>query len=254
MIFQEFLQSRKNGQKSLAVLIDPDKGNETALQHLVVEAATAGVHYFFLGGSLLESNRISQWIQRIRELCTIPVILFPGNTYQIAKEADAILFLSLVSGRNADLLIGRQVEAAPLVREAGLEVISTAYLLIDGGKPTTVSYISGTFPIPADKPQIAAATALASEMLGFKMLYLDAGSGADNPVSPEIISAVAANTQMPIIAGGGINSVSRITAALNAGADILVIGNILEKEPNLIFRMAEVFHEYNKKKYNKKVL
>lgn len=246
MIFQEILQSRKNGQKSLAVLIDPDKVDEAGLQRLVVDAATAGVHYFFLGGSLLESNRISQWIQKIRALCTIPVIIFPGSTFQIASEADAILFLSLVSGRNADLLIGRQVEAAPLVREAGLEVISTAYMLIDGGKPTTASYISGTFPIPADKPQIAAATALASEMLGFKILYLDAGSGAQNPVSPEIIRAVAANTDMPIIAGGGINSVSRIAAALDAGADVLVIGNVLEKESGLIFSMAEVFHKYNK--------
>jgi putative glycerol-1-phosphate prenyltransferase len=164
----------------------------------------------------------------------VPVVLFPGSNLYIHSDADGILFLSLISGRNPEFLIGQHVVAAPLLKASGLEILPTGYMLVDGGKPTTVSYISNTQPIPADKADIAACTAMAGEMLGQQLLYLDAGSGAENPVSPGMISAVKKATSLPLLAGGGIRSGEQARNAWEAGADCIVIGNVLESNPGLL--------------------
>ena len=170
------------------------------------------------------------------------MILFPGNNYQLCEEADALLLLSLISGRNPEYLIGQHVVAAPLIKESGIEAIPTGYLLIDGGKISTTSYITQTVPIPADKPDVAVATALAGEQLGLKLIYLEAGSGAANPVSAEMISAVKKNVSLPLIVGGGIRSGAQAEAACQAGADIIVVGNILEKAPELLMELSLAVH------------
>ncbi len=238
-IYENILLKSK---KQLAVLIDPDKTSGLSLQNTIAVANAAKVDFFLVGGSLLFQNSLDNCITTIKANSTIPVILFPGNALHINSKADAILLLSLISGRNADLLIGQHVQAAPLLKQANIETIATGYMLIDGGKPTTVSYISNTTPIPADKPEIAAATALAGEMLGLKSIYLEAGSGAQNPVSTAIISAVKKQINVPLIVGGGIKNAEAATAACNAGADIIVIGNATEKNPELIAEIASAIH------------
>ena len=227
-------------QKQLAVLIDPDKVNELSLKALCSFSETANIDYFFVGGSLLTSNLTKTTVQLLKENSQIPVVLFPGSVTQIEPSADAILFLSLISGRNPEFLIGAHVIAAPLIKACGIETIPTGYMVIESGKPTTVSYISNSFPIPHHKPDIAACTAMAGEMLGMKVIYLDAGSGADNPVSIEMIRAVRQNVNVPIIVGGGIRTAEGVKAAFDAGADIVVIGNILEEKPELLAELANV--------------
>lgn len=226
----------------IAVLVDPDKQSIAELSALVETAVRCRVDYFFVGGSLLLENNLSATVKTIKAHCSIPVVLFPGNNYQLCEEADALLLLSLISGRNPEYLIGQHVVAAPLIKESGIEVVPTGYLLIDGGKISTTSYITQTVPIPADKPDVAVATALAGEQLGLKMIYLEAGSGAENPVSVEMISAVKKNVSLPLIVGGGIRNGAQAEAACQAGADIIVVGNILEKKPALLMELTLAVH------------
>ena len=233
------------GKKLFAVLIDPDKVDTNSLTALIDRAVAAKVDLFFLGGSLLTKDVLDTVAKQVKATCKIPVILFPGNGMQVSKEADAILFLSLISGRNPDLLIGQQVQAAPMVKQSGIEVLSTAYMLIDGGAATTVSYISNTTPIPANKPDIAACTAMAGEMLGLSLFYLDAGSGAKEVVSTQMIQKVKASIQSPIIVGGGIRTVDQALDACKAGADIIVVGNAIEKDPSLLTAIAAALHQVN---------
>lgn len=235
----------KEGKKQFAVLIDPDKMNDAKLQATVQLAVNAQVDFFLVGGSLLTLNNLEHTIQHIKATCTIPVVLFPGNTMQVNKHADAILLLSLISGRNADLLIGQQVQAAPLIKAAALETIATGYILIDGGKPTAVSYISNTSPIPADKPEIATATALAGQMLGLQCLYLEAGSGAKIAVTETMIKSVKKETSLPLFVGGGIHSAEKALDNCHAGADIIVVGNAIEKDHSLIQNMASAIHHFS---------
>jgi len=230
------------GSGKIAVLIDPDKQNEQTLLLLVEAAVRCRVDYLFVGGSLLLENTLAHTVKTIKANCAIPVILFPGNNYQLCEEADALLLLSLISGRNPEYLIGQHVVAAPLIKESGLEVIPTGYLLIDGGKISTTSYITQTVPIPADKPDVAIATALAGEQLGLKLIYLEAGSGAANPVSAAMIQAVKKNCSLPLIVGGGIRSAAQAEAACQAGADIVVVGNSLEKSPELLMELSLAVH------------
>lgn len=230
----------------MAVLIDPDKVSSSRVHQLAAAAAAAGVDFIFVGGSLVMNNPTQQWIQIIKQQTNIPVILFPGSVFQVTEAADAIFFLSLVSGRNPDLLIGQHVVAAPLLYHSALEVMPTAYLLIDGGKPTTVSYISNSTPIPADKPQIAVCTAMAAQMLGMKIIYLDAGSGALNAVSETMITEVKQYCNLPLIVGGGIRTPQQAARLCHAGADLLVIGNALETNPNLIFEMTKAIKNNNR--------
>lgn len=230
------------GEKKLALLIDPDKQDLATLASRVTEAREAGVDLFLVGGSLLMRDETDRCIRTIRESASMPVILFPGSAWQISKEADALLFLSLISGRNPDLLIGQQVLAAPLVSQTNLEVIPTGYMLVDGGAPTSASYISQTFPLPADKPDIAAATALAGAYLGLQLLYLDAGSGARNPVPFELIRAVRQAVRLPILVGGGIREPQQALEAARAGADIVVIGSAAEDQPGRLAAFAQAVH------------
>jgi phosphoglycerol geranylgeranyltransferase len=201
------------------------------------------VDFIFVGGSLLLKDHVDICVQRIKSLCNIPVLLFPGNVMQISKYADGILFLSLISGRNPDFLIGQQVIAAPYLKQTELEVLPTGYMLIDGGVPTSVSYMSNTTPIPRGKKEIAYSTALAGEMLGLRIMYLDAGSGAQQPVSKKMISYLSSRLSVPLIVGGGIRTPEAAYEAVAAGADIVVVGNVLEKDPDLLEQMVSAVHQ-----------
>lgn len=243
-IFTTITDKKNNSVKQFAVLVDPDKPDNSQIEAISKLSSDAGVDYFFVGGSLLSKNSLDNCIKILKANSSIPVIIFPGNNLQISSYADAILFLSLISGRNPDLLIGNHVIAAPYIKESGLEVIPTAYMLIDSGKPTSALYMSNTMPIPADKSDIAACTAMAGEMLGLKMIYLDAGSGAINPISAKMIESVRANTTSPIICGGGINSPEKAVEDCKSGADIVVVGNGIEKSSQLIKEVAAAVKSY----------
>ena len=230
------------GIKQLAVLIDPDF--EQGLSKTVDICNRTQVDYIFVGGSLVTEGNTDRCVATIKQLTDIPVLLFPGSTMQLTERADALLLLSLISGRNPDLLIGKHVESAPFIKKSGLEVIPTGYMLVDGGKITSVQYISNTLPIPADKPDIAMATALAGELLGLQLIYMDAGSGAATPINEEIISRVKKHVSIPVIVGGGIRSTKHAVAAWNAGADVVVIGNAVEKDKTLIEELSEAASEW----------
>ena len=215
-------------KKQLAVLVDPDKLTHEEIEKTAKNAQHAEADYFFVGGSLLINDNLHQSIQIIKDNCNLPVIIFPGNNYQLSSNADAILFLSLISGRNPDMLIGMHVIAAPYIKLSGLESIATGYMLIDSGKPTSVSYMSNSFPIPADKKDIAACTAMAGEMLGLKMIYMDAGSGAEKSIPSEMIRFVKDSVDIPLMVGGGIKTPELLREKYKAGADIAVIGTHFE--------------------------
>src|SRR4026209_219695 len=203
-IYQSLQLRKKEGKKSFAVLIDPDKVNTSLLDELIDLSLIAKVDYFFVGGSLVISNHLDDVVQYIKANCSIPTMLFPGSPSQVSKYADALLYLSLISGRNAELLIGQHVVSAPVVKKSGLEIIPTGYMVVDGGAPTTVSYISNASPLPADKNEIAMCTAMAGEMLGMQLIYMDAGSGAKRAISESMIEKVAESISVPLIIGGGI--------------------------------------------------
>ncbi len=229
-----------SNKKQIAVLIDPDKTDAKKLQKLIAAANKANIDFFLVGGSLLLNNNLEETVVFIKKNTKKKVYLFPGNPAQICNKADGILLLSLISGRNADLLIGNHVQAAPLLKQSKLHIISTGYMLIESGSPTTVSYISNTQPIPANKPEIAACTALAGEQLGLKTIYLEAGSGAQNVVSKETIKAVKKIISIPLIVGGGIRSATQIETAFNAGADIVVIGTAIENDVNFLDEIKSI--------------
>lgn len=241
-IYPSLVHNKARGKKSFAVLIDPDKVDSKRIDELTGLAVGAGVDYFFVGGSLVISNQLDEVIRQIKQNCSIPVLLFPGSPSQVSPFADALLYLSLISGRNPELLIGQHVISAPFVKKSGLEIIPTGYMVIDGGAPTTVSYISNAAPIPSDKNEIALCTAMAGEMLGMKLIYMDAGSGARQPVSEKMIAAVAAETGVPLIIGGGITDPEKAYRNCRAGADIIVIGNAIEKDAALIREMSDAIH------------
>lgn len=242
VIYQGLVNKKQKGQKSFAVLIDPDKVNKSLLDQLIQLATDAHVDYLLVGGSLVVSNHLDDCIRHIKKHCNIPVILFPGSPSQISREADGLLYLSLISGRNAELLIGQHVISAPAVRHSGLEIISTGYMVIDGGAPTTVSYVSNSFPIPSDKNEIALCTAMAGEMLGMKMIYMDAGSGASRPINESMIEKVSRSIEVPLMVGGGISDPEKAYLNCKAGADVIVVGNAIEKDAGLIREMSNAIH------------
>ncbi len=241
-LYQSLLAKKKKGQKSFALLIDPDKVNTAAISELCELATAASVDYLFVGGSLVISNHLDEVVKRVKQRCNIPVILFPGSPSQISTHADGLLYLSLISGRNPELLIGQHVISAAAVKQSGLEIISTGYMVIDGGAPTTVSYISNAAPIPADKNEIAMCTAMAGEMLGMKVIYMDAGSGAKRAISEAMIEKVAKTIEAPLIVGGGIMDPEKAYLNCKAGADVIVIGNAIEKDRALIKEMSDAIH------------
>ena len=221
------------GKKSVALLLDPDKAKGDSLRNILKAAVKSKTDYIFAGGSLTFTS-IDNLINEIRKLCSIPVILFPGNLLQLTLEADVILLLSLISGRNPELLIGNHVIAAPHLKNVREKLVSVGYILISSGKTTSVEYISQTQAIPCNKPEIAVATAMAGEMLGLQMIYLEAGSGATNPVPVNLVTAVRQNISIPLAVGGGIKNAEEVEAIFDAGANLIILGNGCEKNPELL--------------------
>ncbi len=247
-LYNQFVHKKANGQKCFSVLIDPDGVDAAKLDVIINLSIEAKVDYFFIGGSLVISNHLDSCIQQIKAACDIPVVLFPGSPSQVSRYADALLYLSLISGRNPELLIGQHVVSAPYVKHSGLEIMPTGYMVIDGGAPTTVSYISNAAPIPSDKADIAMCTAMAGEMLGMKLIYMDAGSGAKNPIPEKLIEKVAKNIEAPLIIGGGIKTPEKAYNNCKAGADVIVIGNAIEKDANLIKEISDAVHNSSNEK------
>jgi|TARA_B110000467_G_C18307992_1_gene476015 phosphoglycerol geranylgeranyltransferase len=241
-VYQHIQESRSAGKKLFAILIDPDKQDNDELLQIVEKANNAQADLFFVGGSLLTNDSLDACLETLKSNSDIPVVLFPGNAMQVNDKADSILFLSLISGRNAEMLIGKQVITAPILKQSSLEVMPTGYMLIDSGKPTTVSYMSNTTPIPHEKNAVAACTAMAGEMLGLKLIFMDGGSGALNPISEKMIASVRQSIDVPLIIGGGISSGEKATANCRAGADVIVVGNAIEKDENLIAEIAKAIH------------
>ncbi|MCB0769021.1 MAG: geranylgeranylglyceryl/heptaprenylglyceryl phosphate synthase [Flavobacteriales bacterium] len=242
-VLQTIEAAKGSGRKQLAVLIDPDMGADQALlERTVQNACMAKADMIFVGGSLLTTAAFDHCVELVKRWSDRPVVLFPGSPAQLSRHADAVLFLSLISGRNPELLIGHHVTAAPTVRAMGLEAIPTGYMLVDNGRPTTVSYVSQTLPIPHDKPGIAACTALAGELLGLRTIYMDTGSGAQRTVHPAMVAAVRQAVDLPIIVGGGIRDTASARSLCEAGADVLVIGTAFEEDPERIFHMSEAIH------------
>jgi len=244
-IYHTIQSSKAKSSKAFAVLIDPDKLNEQSLLSTIEIAIKAKVDFFFVGGSLVVTDTLDKMVSIIKKHCSIPVVLFPGSPDQITSKADALLYLSLISGRNPELLIGQHVISAPFIKQSGLEIIPVGYMLIDGGSPTTVSYISNTNPIPSNKNDIAICTAMAGEMLGLKLIYMDAGSGALKAIPTAMIKEVAKHIQIPLVIGGGITNPEKAKENCMAGADIIVVGNAAEKDPELITAISQAIHSLN---------
>ena len=243
-LYNNILEKKSKGKKLFAILIDPDKQKNSDLLLTIENASHANVDYFFVGGSLLTNDNLENCIKTIKKNCDIPIILFPGNAMQVNKNADGILFLSLISGRNAELLIGKQVITAPILKQTELEVISTGYMLIDSGEPTAASYMSNTTPIPRNKHGIAISTAIAGEYLGLKLIYMDGGSGAKQPIEMDMIKKVSKSINIPLIIGGGICNAQKALDNCKAGADLIVVGNAIEKNPALILEISQAIHSF----------
>jgi len=224
---------RERDQRRLAVLVDPDKHDEDSLRELIGYLNESPPDLVLVGGSIL-FNPIDIAVTALKLGTQLPVFLFPGNVMQLSDQADGILFLSLISGRNPEFLIGNHVLAAPHLDRSGMEVIPTGYMLIENGRSTSVEYLSNTKPIPADKQEVAVATAMAGEMLGMKAIYLEAGSGAAGTVGLETISAIRKKTSLPLIVGGGIRSADRAEEVYGAGADMVVVGTAIEQVPSVV--------------------
>lgn len=229
-IYDAIIQSKTENRKLLAILLDPDKIIWDNLQHLIEKINQSAATHLFIGGSHVQNNILDDLIITLKQKINLPIVLFPGNPSQISDEADAILFLSLISGRNPDYLIEHQVNAAPILKKTQLEIIPTGYMLIESGGETAVERISKTKPLDRDDLDLAIATAQAGEMMGNKLLYLEAGSGAKNAVPVEMIRQVSNNIEIPLIVGGGIIDLPGIQKAYEAGADLVVIGTAFEND------------------------
>jgi len=229
-IYSDIIHAGKRNQKLLAILLDPDKIEWDTLDLITSKIITSPATHILVGGSVVISERIDDYIRVIKENCSLPVILFPGNPSQISSHADGILFLSLISGRNPDFLIGHHVDAAPILDNTNLEIIPTGYIVIESGSRTAVSRVSQTDPMLTDNPELIVNTALAGQMLGNKLIYLEAGSGAHNPVPLEIIKSVSQSIDIPLIVGGGIKDKTGIEEAYASGADMVVIGTAFEND------------------------
>lgn len=232
-IFERILDIKKSRGAGYFVLIDPDRWHEEELSELAIRASEDGADAVLVGGSLLMSSSFDGLVRLIKQSSNIPLILFPGSHTQVSKYADALFFLSLISGRNPAFLIGEQVKAAPAIKTLGIEAISVGYMLIESGNTTSAEFMSNTRPIPRDKPNIAKATALAAEYFGMKMVYLEAGSGAREPVPNDMIRGVCDYVSLPVIVGGGIRTPEEARRKVEAGASFVVTGNVLEERTNL---------------------
>ncbi len=241
--FNEKIEDRS--KKRFALLVDPDKYNDRSLDQLIRHINQDPPDLLLVGGSIL-FKPIDITITALKLGTKLPVFIFPGNAIQLSDRADGILFLSLISGRNAEFLIGNHVLAAPHLNRTGIEVIPTGYMLIENGRSTSVEYMSNTRPIPASKPEIAVATAMAGEMLGMKIIYLEAGSGAARPVGLDVIRAIRKHISLPLIVGGGISSIESARNVYEAGADLIVVGTVLENQPSLISEFCALRNKLNR--------
>lgn len=235
-IYQDILKKKKENKLIIAALLDPDSEDIKLLKERISILERGSIDYIFVGGSTTWKNDFTEFVSEVKKYSSLPIVIFPGSANQISKDADALLFLSLVSGQNPQFLIGEHIKAAPALKGMKIEVIPTGYLLIDGGNTTTVEFISGTRPIPQDKVEIARSIAYASELLGMKLIYLDCGSGAKMPVSNALIKSVKDYINVPLIVGGGIRDIEKIKEKHLAGADIIVIGSVLEDDPEFLLR------------------
>ena len=229
-IYNDILQSKVKNEKLLAILLDPDKIDLNSAEVLIQKINQSPATHIFIGGSLVENNILDELILKIKQKCALPIVLFPGNPSQISNRADAILFLSLISGRNPDFLIEHQVKAAPILKQTQLEIISTGYILIESGSETAVERVSKTTPLDRNNLELALATAQAGEMLGNKLIYLEAGSGAKQAVPLEMIRKISQNIEIPLLVGGGIIDLQGIQKAYDSGADLVVIGTAFEND------------------------
>jgi phosphoglycerol geranylgeranyltransferase len=244
-ILERLLQTKRERGAGYLLLVDPDKIDPAKIPTFIQEATTSGVDAFLVGGSLMLSNEFDRTLKLIKENTQAPVVIFPGSVLQVSSVADAILFLLLISGRNPDQLIGNQVLAAPIIKRMNLEAISTGYMLIDGGNVTSAEFMSNTKPIPREKPDIAVAHALAAELIGLKMLYLEAGSGANQSVPNEMIKRVTQVCSLPILVGGGIRTPQEAREKVDAGASFIVTGTIIEQKSDSTFiqEFAQAIHK-----------
>ena len=241
-VFDKLTKVVKDKGAGFIILIDPDRKNDKKLETLVENANRSDVDAIFVGGSLMMDGGCHDRVARIKDVAKIPVIFFPGGVGQINEDYDAMLFMSVISGRNPHYLIGEQVIAAPIVKDLALEAIPTGYMLLDGGSATTVEFMSGSLPIPLDRPDIAVAHALAGQYLGMKLLYLEAGSGAKYPVPIEIIKQVASETNVSLIVGGGIRTPKAAAERVKAGASFIVAGTAIEKSSELMAEFSAAVH------------
>jgi putative glycerol-1-phosphate prenyltransferase len=243
-IYNQLLEVIQIKGAAFLVLLDPDNLHEEKVARFARHCENSGVDGFLVGGSLLLNDNLESFLLKLKAVTTLPAIIFPGDVNQISSKADAILYLSVVSGRNPEHLIGKHVLAAPIIKKCGIEPIATGYLLIESGRTTTAQYMSGSLPIPRNKPGIAAATALAAEYLGMKLIYLEAGSGADNSIPNEMVKAVSELCTVPVVVGGGIKTPATAKEKVENGAKIIVTGNFFEDEVNwnLIKDFAEAIH------------
>jgi len=228
-VYDRLLSAADRQGAGFVVLIDPDKLEPAGLPAFAERCEGAAVDAFFVGGSLMHAVELEGYVTALKAVTDLPVIAFPGSLSQIAPSFDAVLYLSVVSGRNPEHLIGQHVHAAPMLKRFGMETISTAYMLIESGRPTTAQYMSGSAPIPRNKPEIAAATALAAEMMGMRLLFTDAGSGAEQPVSEMMIAAIARTCSIPLAVGGGLRTSQDVHSRVAAGARFVVVGNAIEQ-------------------------
>lgn len=232
MLYNQILSAKNKSKKLLAILIDPDKVSIISIQVLAEKIKQSPATHIFVGGSSFEGTHLNEIIIQLKSKIKLPIMLFPGNPSQISAEADGILFLMLLSGRNPDYLIEHQIDAVPILEKTSLEIISTGYILIESGSETAVERVSKTKPLSITNTEYIAQTAKAGELIGNKLLYLEAGSGALNAVPVEIIKRVSKRISVPLIVGGGIRSKMQIEQAYAAGADIVVIGTAFENNFN----------------------
>lgn len=242
--YEQLLQVKAARGAGYLVLVDPDRWDMDEVESFIQKINESGADGIMVGSSLILGEGVQRKMKKIQETATLPVILFPGNVNQLTPHVDAVFFLSVISGRNPQFLIGDQVQAAPVIRELGIEPIATAYMLIESGRVTTAEFVSGSKPIPRDKHEIAMAHALAADYLGFKLIYLEAGSGAQHAVTPKMVKAVSSYTDVPVVVGGGIHTPEEAKTLVEAGASFVVTGNVLEdpKNGHLLQAFAQAIH------------
>jgi len=232
-VFNKLLQRARLKGGGYFVLIDPDTRTEAELRAFVREICSSGVDAILVGGSLIIGAGFHETLEIVKAESNVPVIIFPGSVAQVSYRADAVLYLSLISGRNPNALFGEHVIAAPTIRKLGIEPISTGYMLFESGRTTTAEFMSNTRPLPIGKPEIAMAHALAAQYMGMSTVYLEAGSGAERPIPDQIVKAVSDYIDIPVIVGGGIRTPQEARAKVEAGATFIVTGNVYDDDSNI---------------------